>query len=587
MSYRRHDPPAPLLIGYDPVRDLPPDHLARLVEYVVEETVRPARHPAGPGQPAFDPRVCLKILLYGYATGIRSTRRLALLCHESLPYLFLTRGDGPCYRTLCTARKALEAEMEAVWSGLFEVAAAQGLRRLGSVVVDTTRWRANAGREATVEMAEVPEVLDELRRILQEAETVDAAEDAAGPRNDPHLGQAVRPDQIRDILRGLRKRRRARARAEAGRSATGKDAGAEAPAGHSPGEDLPAGGSAAGEPATSAEQAGGTQPQSPPPSRRQRLTRGMRLRLKTLIELLEEAQEERKKRVNLTDPDAEFMLLGASKKLGLGHSFEAAVDQGLLVAGQRGEGVADNNRLEPILEAAGKREPEGITRVDADSGFYQGEAVGKLIRAGVDVCIPDANTASDLHRGRAIGTTREKHRGDWSLLTWDAAQGIFRCRNENELRPVQERTQHGQTWTVYRAVQPCRGCPFAAACLRHPTARHRTVHVGEYHAELEAARERFADREHQDRYHQRGPKIETVFGFLEATLGYRTWWLRGKAGVAAEAGWLGLAYQVRKVHGKWAKAAVRAARLIGAYYRHWRKATAGVRQPQTVPVSLW
>jgi hypothetical protein len=78
------------------------------------------------------------------------------------------------------------------------------------------------------------------------------------------------------------------------------------------------------------------------------------------------------------------------------------------------------------------------------------------------------------------------------------------------------------------------------------------VLIGEYHAELEAAREKFAQPQQQARYHRRGPAIETVFGFIEQTLGYRSWWLRGQEGVAAEAGWMALAYQARKVHRKWA-----------------------------------
>ena len=85
MPYRAHPPSARLLFGYDPEQDLPADHLARLVEQVVEAAVRPAVRPSGPGQPPFDPRLCVKVLVYGYATGIRSSRRLEQLCAESLP----------------------------------------------------------------------------------------------------------------------------------------------------------------------------------------------------------------------------------------------------------------------------------------------------------------------------------------------------------------------------------------------------------------------------------------------------------------------------------------------------------------------
>src|SRR5260221_7422449 len=103
MGYRHHGPPAPLLIGYDPFRDLPLDHLARLIEYVVEETVKPKQRDPGPGQPPFDPRLCVKVLIYAYCTGVRSSRLMERNCKENLAYLFLTRGEAPSYHTLFTA----------------------------------------------------------------------------------------------------------------------------------------------------------------------------------------------------------------------------------------------------------------------------------------------------------------------------------------------------------------------------------------------------------------------------------------------------------------------------------------------------
>src|SRR5205823_1553958 len=178
MSYRPYPPPTPLLIGYDPVTDLPAGHLARLVEQVVEASLGPPRRPPGPGQPPFDPRLLVKVLVYGYATGQRSSRQLERLCAESLPYLFLTRGDTPSYRTLCSVRVAQSERIEQVWLGLFAVAAELGLPRLGHVVIDSSKLRADASPEAVVTQREYAAVRAELQRILTEAAAVDQAEDA-------------------------------------------------------------------------------------------------------------------------------------------------------------------------------------------------------------------------------------------------------------------------------------------------------------------------------------------------------------------------------------------------------------------------
>ena len=85
VPYRPYPPAVPALVVRDPVVDLPPDHLARLVDQVVDEVVHPEVRPLGPGQPPYNPRLCLKVLVYGYAVGIRSSRRLEQLCDREPP----------------------------------------------------------------------------------------------------------------------------------------------------------------------------------------------------------------------------------------------------------------------------------------------------------------------------------------------------------------------------------------------------------------------------------------------------------------------------------------------------------------------
>ena len=75
MSYRYYPPAGPLLIGYDTFSDLPADHLARLVEQVVEETVTDPPPPPGPGQPPFDPRLTLTPYAWRRVTQPRRQRR--------------------------------------------------------------------------------------------------------------------------------------------------------------------------------------------------------------------------------------------------------------------------------------------------------------------------------------------------------------------------------------------------------------------------------------------------------------------------------------------------------------------------------
>jgi transposase len=528
MSYRPYPPPTRLHRLYDPVADLPPDHLARWVEAVVEEAVTPPPHPPGRGQSPYDPRLTIKVLVYGYATGTRSSRQLARLCRESLPYLFLTRGDAPSHTTLCDARRDESAGIEAVWLGLFAVADRCGLKRLGHVVVDSSKFRANASDEAVLTAAEYEAMRAELQRVLAEAEAVDEREAATGPRLASELGEPVPREQMRDLVRRVRK-----LRAQAQRP--------EAPA--------PAGEAAAAAPASSAGAA---------PTPRRPVSARMRAQLRAALVALALAIATGRKHLCLTDPDAEMMGEGRTKRVQECHSFEVVVDQeaGLLVVGQTTQAGNDNARLEPLVAAAQAHEPDGVKAADGDCGYYSGDALARLIRAGIDTCVPDTNTACDLHRGQPIGTTRARTQGEVPL-TYVTASDRYVCPEGNELRPRQQRQKRGQWVTIYRAVRDCRGCPRAGDCLQQATAARRTLCVGREAALLEAARQRFAETGHQERYHHRGEVVESVFGFIRAVLGYHGWLLRGRDGVACEGRLFKVAYQVRKVHAAWAAAGAR------------------------------
>jgi transposase len=513
-----------------------------LVEAVVEEAITVPLDPPGPGQPPFDPRLPLKVLVYGYATGIRSSRRLEQLCAESLPFLYLTRGDTPGYRTLCRTRVEQSELVEQVWISLFTVASARGLKRLGHIVVDSTKLRADASPEAVVKAEEYKALRAELAAILAEAEQVDAREEQEGPRGTTRLGQAVEREQMRDIVRRVRKQLAQAKRAQ-------KAAGAAAPkaqrrsARRDTGEAAPP-----EEPAALAAGSAPAVPPAPPAGPRPRLTRRMRQRVKAGLAAVEAALAEERKHLCLTDPDARMMGEGRSRQVREGYSFEVAVDReaGLLVVGQVTQEASDNARLEPLVEAAKAHEPEGVKAVDGDSGFYKGGPLGRLIGAGIDTCVPDSATAGDLHRGQPVGTVQARTRGR-VVFTYDPEADCYRCPEGNELRRGKSRVEGGQKLVSYAAQRSCRGCPRESECLLYPEAQYRTVTVGEFQAELDAARERFDEPEHRERYRHRGEVVETVFGFVRGTLGYARWLLRGVERVGCEARLVKLAYQLRKV----------------------------------------
>jgi transposase len=503
MAYRPYGPSVPLLRGYDPHRDLPMNHLARLVEQVVEQSLTPTSQPDTAGQPAFDPRLCAKVLVYGYSTGVRSSRQLQRMCEECLPYLYLTRGDTPSYHTLCTFRVEHSDLIETVWVGLFAIASEVGLARLGRITIDSTKMRADAGPEAVVKADEYDDVLRELRQILKEAQTADTNEATDAP-GTTRLQKQVEPQQMRAILRRVRKQR--------------------SQAKHPPNEEV----------APCVCEPGPLGPRMKP-------------RIEAAIAAIEEAMDQESKHACLTDPDASMMGEGREKRVRECYSYEVAVDNGLLVAGQTCETGQDNSRLLPLIQAAQEHEEIPIVAVDSDSGYYSGDTIAFLIQEGLDVCIPTPHTACDLHRQQAIGTTRQSSTGS-VVMDFDAQANHYTCPQGNVLSYRTTSTVKGQQMRQYRAQESCVGCPLRTACGNRPDSKHRTLSVGIHHEVLHAQQQRFADPQHVARYRQRAHMVETVFGCLRAILGYSRFMVRGKKRVAAESRLFTAALQIRKIH---------------------------------------
>jgi hypothetical protein len=339
---------------------------------------------------------------------------------------------------------------------------------------------------------------------------VDAREDEEGRSGDTRLGQVLDPEQMRDILRRVRKERKRAVEPEEPEVERTREREAR---------------------------------------HKKRYTSKMLHQIKTAVTAIEEAQTEGRKHLCLTDADARMMMGGRERQVRECHSFEVAVDSeaGLLVVGQSTQESHDNDRLPQIIAAANAHEPEGVKAVTADSGYFAGDVIGPLIEQGIDTCVPDTNTACDLHRGEPIGTSRSRFMKG-ARFEYDPSTDSFTCEAGHLLAYRQQRDEWGQHVRVYEARTDCQACGLATRCLSIPKAAHRTLRVSRYAAALEAARNRFAEPAHQQRYRHRGEQVETVFGFLRGALGYNRWLLRGNAHVAAEARLFKIAYQVRKIH---------------------------------------
>lgn len=175
---------------------LPEDHLVWLVLDAVGqfdlEPFRVAYRADGHGRPAMDPAWMLALLLYGYAVGERSSRRIERRCADDVAFRVICGGRVPDHATIARFRVRHEAALKEVFSQVLRLLAAAGLVRLGRVALDGTKIAADASWSANKTLTQVEE-------MLAEAAAADAAEDAefADRRGDePPPGLARRGDRL-------------------------------------------------------------------------------------------------------------------------------------------------------------------------------------------------------------------------------------------------------------------------------------------------------------------------------------------------------------------------------------------------------
>lgn len=134
---------------------------------------------AGRNSP-FDPRMMVKILLYGYATGIRSSRKIAKKLQEDVAFRVLAAGNFPAHRTIAEFRQLHLKEFEALFVQAVQLAQEIGLLKLGTLAIDGSKVEANASKHKAMSYGRMKEeeqrLGEEIRKLLEQAAAVDAEE---------------------------------------------------------------------------------------------------------------------------------------------------------------------------------------------------------------------------------------------------------------------------------------------------------------------------------------------------------------------------------------------------------------------------
>jgi transposase len=173
------------------------------------------------GQPPFDPALLVCLLLYAYAVGVYSSRKIAAACERNLAFLAIVGDDRPDFRTISDFRKGHLEAFADVFTQVLRLAAAAGLVRLGNLAFDGSKFLGQAARHKAMSYGymkkEEARLRQEIADLLEQAQDTDAQEDAAlgSRRGDELPAELQRREQRLAVIAAAKGRLEEQARAEA------------------------------------------------------------------------------------------------------------------------------------------------------------------------------------------------------------------------------------------------------------------------------------------------------------------------------------------------------------------------------------
>lgn len=329
---------------------LPERHLARFVVEVIDglDLRAMSGRYRGSGSASYHPAVLLGLLVYGYATGVHSSRKLERATYDSVAFRFIAANDHPDHDTIAAFRRRFLKEIEALFVQVLLLAREMGLLKMGTVALDGTKIHANASRHSALSYEHAVRIEAQLKAevadLMAKAEAADTADVPDGLSIPEEL--ARREARLHKIA-VARAKIEARARERHERELAEHEAKLAARAAKA---------------AATGKKPGGKPPRPPTP------------------------EPSSKDQVNLTDEDSRIMPV-ATGGFDQCYNAQAAVAAGslLVVVANVVQAPNDKQQIEPTLDKLGAL-PDQLGETEnllADTGYFSAANVEACEKAGV------------------------------------------------------------------------------------------------------------------------------------------------------------------------------------------------------------
>jgi transposase len=425
-KFRPWDPEQSYLFAPSPRDWLPENHLVYFLLDVVAQMdlsaiFRPYQAEER-GQPPFHPRMMVTLLLYGYATGTFSSRRLMARCETDIACRVIVGADIPDFRTISDFRKLHLTALEGLFVEVLKLCAKAGLVKVGRIALDGSKVKANASRHKAMSY---DYMLKEEQRLRQEVADLLAQAEGTDNEEDRTYGRSRRGDELPAEL--ARRQERLQKIQEA-KAALEEEARKEARA------------------AEAQRQQHGKPPSGQDP---------------------EHARPEPKAQYNFTDPESQIMKVSNKGWDQCGNAQVAVNEYQIIVAADVTNETNDKQQVKPMIEqvqqnvtAAGVAEK--VKEAVADSGFYSEANVAYLEGEGIDPFIATERLKHHEQippapRGRCPQHLTAKQRMARKLRTKRGRERY--ARRKAMVEPVFGQVKHGRGFRQFllRGLKKMRG----------------------------------------------------------------------------------------------------------------------------------
>lgn len=161
---------------------LPENHLARFIVDIVDQLdlapILAVYTPKAHGSAPYHPAVLLALLLYGYATGVASSRAIERATHDSIAFRYIAAGLHPDHDTIASFRRRHLEALKVIFLQVLLIATEAGMHKLGHVALDGTKIMANASKHSAVSHKRAKELevilAQEVDELMEKAEKADS-----------------------------------------------------------------------------------------------------------------------------------------------------------------------------------------------------------------------------------------------------------------------------------------------------------------------------------------------------------------------------------------------------------------------------